>query len=174
MHFDSRISDSLTIMICGHKSRDIRCGTLGPLLHREFYKFVASAVTRSKREAGVAWSTQAATKVHPLAFTNVDLCSHVGGHAYAGNVVIYLPRNWKAEDGEGLSPLAGLGVWYGRVEPRHVWGIMEETVGKGRVVGELVRGVHDPRSWLVDVVPEYAKSTKPENMDFRIRFHNAA
>ena len=40
------------------------------------------------------------------------------------------------------SPLAGKGVWYGRVEPRHVWGIVEETVKGGRVVEELLRGVH--------------------------------
>ena len=50
-------------------------------------------------------------------------------------MVIYFPRGWRGE-------LAGKGVWYGRVEPRHVWGIVEETVRGGKVVEELCRGVH--------------------------------
>ena len=29
--------------------------------------------------------------------------------------MIYLPKNWKAEDGERISPLVGKGIWYGRV-----------------------------------------------------------
>ena len=36
--------------------------------------------------------------------------------------------------------LQGMGIWYGRVEPRHVEGIVAETVRGGRVVGELFRG----------------------------------
>jgi (2Fe-2S) ferredoxin len=41
------------------------------------------------------------------------------------------------------SPLAGHAIWYGRVEPRHVEGILRETVLGGRVIKELVRGVVD-------------------------------
>ena len=78
--------------------------------------------------------------------------SCIGGHAYAGNVVIYLPRNWKGVNGESVSPLAGKGNWYGRVEARHVWGIMDETVKKGRIIEELFRGVHE--SWRDELVPE--------------------
>ena len=71
----------------------------------------------------------------------VALISHIGGHVWAGNVIIYIPHHYHLADGT-LSPLAGKGVWYGRVEPRHVEGIMEETVRKGRVIEELLRGVH--------------------------------
>ncbi|KLJ06659.1 hypothetical protein EMPG_17845 [Blastomyces silverae] len=35
--------------------------------------------------------------------------------------------------------LAGKGIWYGRVEPRHVEGIVEETVLGGRVISEHFR-----------------------------------
>lgn len=42
--------------------------------------------------------------------------------------------------GKVMSPLAGMGIWYGRVEPRHVMMILEETVKKGNIVGELWRG----------------------------------
>lgn len=75
----------------------------------------------------------------PLA--SVALISHIGGHKFAGNVVIYFPKDWR---GRGESGLAGKGVWYGRVEPRHVWGIVEETVKGRRVVEELCRGIHTP------------------------------
>lgn len=81
--------------------------------------------------------------------------SHVGGHRYAGkfffffyslfdfppledylsscsyfstigNVIIYLPN--------------GSCVWYGRVTPRDVESIVEETILKGKVLGHLLRG----------------------------------
>jgi leucyl-tRNA synthetase len=48
-------------------------------------------------------------------------------------VVIYLPLSWGNE-------LAGAGVWYGRVGPEHVEGVVGETVVKGRVVRVLLRG----------------------------------
>jgi (2Fe-2S) ferredoxin len=32
-------------------------------------------------------------------------------------------------------------IWYGRVEPKHVEGIVKETIGGGRVIQELLRGI---------------------------------
>jgi (2Fe-2S) ferredoxin len=69
----------------------------------------------------------------------VGLISHIGGHKFAGNVIVYLPPRLKTDDGEA-HPLAGHGIWYGRVEPRHVEGIISETILKGRVIEELFRG----------------------------------
>ena len=66
----------------------------------------------------------------------VALVSHIGGHKFAGNVIVYVPPGWAAGGGE----LAGRGIWYGRVEPRHVEGIVKETVLGGRVIRELWRG----------------------------------
>lgn len=73
---------------------------------------------------------------------NVGLISHVGGHKYAGNVIMYIPPGMTVRtSGEAaLHPLAGKGIWYGRVEPKHVWGIVEETVLGGRVVADHFRG----------------------------------
>ena len=73
----------------------------------------------------------------------VGLVSHVGGHKWAGNVIIYVPPRREEEAGSSkrLSPLAGRGVWYGRVEPKHVEGIVKETLIKGNVIKELCRGV---------------------------------
>ncbi|KAL8925692.1 MAG: hypothetical protein Q9208_003375 [Pyrenodesmia sp. 3 TL-2023] len=113
-----------TILICSHGSRDMRCGVLGPLIHREFEKQNESKTL------------------------DIGMISHIGGHAFAGNVIIYIPPEYPLSEsrhvasgaGKQMSPLAGMGIWYGRVEPRHVAMILEETVQKGHIVGELWRG----------------------------------
>lgn len=109
------------ILICGHGGRDARCGTLGPILQRQF------RVELDKR--GVKGE--------------VAQISHIGGHKYAGNVIIYLPPGWGSVEGEGEGEggkLGGCGIWYGRVGPEQVEGVVSETVLGGRVVGELLRG----------------------------------
>ena len=69
----------------------------------------------------------------------VGLISHIGGHKFAGNVIIYLPPGLKTEAGDE-HPLAGHGIWYGRVEPKHVEGIIIETILKGNVIADNFRG----------------------------------
>ncbi|MCJ1286520.1 hypothetical protein MMC26_005866 [Xylographa opegraphella] len=108
------------VLICGHGGRDQRCGILGPLLQAEFHR----ALDKNRSQSNVG--------------AQVTLVSHIGGHKFAGNVIVYLPPGF-CVDGE-VTPLAGQGVWYGRMEPRHVEGIVAETVGKGRIVSELARG----------------------------------
>ncbi|KAF2826140.1 hypothetical protein CC86DRAFT_466924 [Ophiobolus disseminans] len=100
-----------TILICGHATRDSRCGALGPLLQHSFEKEFA----RRGIDAHVAQ------------------ISHIGGHKFAGNVIVYLPPAW----GNALS---GAGIWYGRVGPESVEGLVGETVVGGRVVRDMVRG----------------------------------
>ena len=92
---------------------------------------------------------------------NVGLISHIGGHKWAGNVIIYLPPTW-AKDGKPMtskeqkahhSPLAGCGIWYGRVEPKHVEGIIKKTVLGGTVIKELFRGGIGPNSEVLRLPP---------------------
>ena len=130
-----------SILICGHNSRDIRCGILGPLLESEFKKLISEPTNPTLVHTSEEIGTQH-TQKNSLPHASVALISHIGGHKFAGNVVIYFPRTWRVVGSRQKSPLAGKGVWYGRVEPRHVWGIVEETVKRGRVVEELLRGVH--------------------------------
>ena len=139
---DSGPSDTLTvshltrptILICSHNCRDSRCGTLGPLLHAEFHR----------------QSNLLSEKASLLAQPDVAMISHIGGHAFAGNVLIYFPPRWSF-NGQDASqsaretisskhPLAGCGLWYGRVEPKHVEGILQETVGRGAIISDLLRG----------------------------------
>lgn len=107
--------DNAVVYICGHMSRDKRCGILGPLLRDEFQKQLDR---ESFSKLGIK---------PPC----LELISHVGGHIFAGNVIIYMP------DSAGMPPR---GIWYGRVEPKHVEGILKETVGRGRIIKELFRG----------------------------------
>ena len=101
-----------TILICGHGGRDQRCGILGPLLKSSFQ----SEFQRRNIDA------------------DVGLISHIGGHKYAGNVIMYLPPSMEG------NALKGSGIWYGRVGPENVEGVVEETVIRGRVITELLRG----------------------------------
>lgn len=132
---------SPTILICGHNTRDSRCGILGPLLRAEFESYLE----RQKQPDG-SLERQAYDRAlglqDEIRNTKVALVSHVGGHAFAGNVIVYLPPGLMLRNGQ-VSPLAGMGIWYGRVEPRHVWGIIE-TVQRGEVIEELLRGIHKP------------------------------
>ena len=100
------------VLICGHGGRDQRCGILGPLLQSRFRE-----VFREKNiDADVA------------------VISHIGGHKYAGNVIVYLPPGMQG------NKWAGAGLWYGRVGPGNVEGLVEQTVVRGEIVFELLRG----------------------------------
>ncbi|CAE6418636.1 unnamed protein product [Rhizoctonia solani] len=52
--------------------------------------------------------------------------SHIGGHKFAGNVIIYFPT--------------GNGVWYGRVSTHEVQAVVESTIVGGKVLPALLRG----------------------------------
>lgn len=74
----------LTIMVCCHNKRDERCGVLGPQLAQ----WLAELLRRRGLGAGAA---------------SVLQISHIGGHKYAGNVIVYRPGQ------------LGHGDWFGRV-----------------------------------------------------------
>ncbi|KAL5383493.1 hypothetical protein DPSP01_005890 [Paraphaeosphaeria sporulosa] len=101
-----------TVLICGHGGRDKRCGVLGPLLQARFRQAFA--------ERGID--------------AEVGLISHVGGHKYAGNVIVYLPPGLEG------NAWAGSGIWYGRVGPDNAEDIVAKTVVGGEVIFELLRG----------------------------------
>ncbi|KAK9236127.1 Sucraseferredoxin-like protein [Lipomyces kononenkoae] len=102
------------VLICSHRTRDKRCGVLAPLLKKE--------LELNLREHGLL---RDGTDNRPGGVP-VYFVSHVGGHKYAGNVIIY--KN------------TGEGIWLGRVEPKHCRAIVEETILKGRVYPEIMRG----------------------------------
>lgn len=112
------------ILVCGHTQRDARCGAIGPLLAAEFRKVLGDKNLLFDSSNPSTSSTN--NKALEDEKWQVSLCSHVGGHVYAGNVII-LKRGTT-------------GVWYGNVFPENVQGIVNETVVKGNIIDELHRG----------------------------------
>lgn len=125
------IHHSPVVLICGHGGRDLRCGIMAPVLEAEFARILAARGFTTNLSGG---GGSADAVVDRENHAHIGLISHVGGHKYAGNVIVYIPP------GMGANALAGKGIWYGRIEPRHVEGIVQETVLGGRVVGDHFRG----------------------------------
>ncbi|KAL4568309.1 hypothetical protein LXL04_023918 [Taraxacum kok-saghyz] len=96
------------IFVCAHSSRDKRCGFCGPILIKKF-----------KEEA----------ESRGLKNIFVTACSHVGGHKYAGNLIIYSLQNNKV-----------CGHWYGYVAPDDVPELLDNHIGKGQIIERLWRG----------------------------------
>lgn len=126
------IEHSPTVLICGHGGRDMRCGVMAPVLESEFQ--------RALQSQGFTSASSDGTTIDAPDHANIGLISHVGGHKYAGNIIIYIPPKRTVGASGEPHPLAGKGIWYGRVEPKHVQGIVDETILGGRVVADHFRG----------------------------------
>ena len=90
------------VFVCVHAARDDRCGRCGPPLIE---------------------ALEAAIEREGLAGVQVRATSHVGGHKYAGNVIVY-PE----------------GVWYGYVRPEDAGRLVREHLREGRLLADLHRG----------------------------------
>ncbi|KAF2084388.1 hypothetical protein K490DRAFT_49284 [Saccharata proteae CBS 121410] len=124
--------DEIVVLICGHGGRDLRCGVLAPLLRAEFKEKLEmkGIPIRSQPVLSVPQDEMSKPKA------SIGSISHIGGHKWAGNVIIYIPKTLRAIN----HPLAGKGIWYGRVGPEQVEGIVEETIVQGKIIKELFRG----------------------------------
>ncbi len=149
-NFHSFPVHDIVVLICGHSARDSRCGIMGKLLQSEFEAKLCTGafdmISGPDNERLDRWVKTSDNEAYidsaqisygwnvPRTRTMVGLISHVGGHKFAGNVIIYIPPVLKNH------PLAGKGIWYGRVEPKHVEGIVEKTIYQGQIIKELFRG----------------------------------
>ncbi|KAI0439355.1 Sucrase/ferredoxin-like-domain-containing protein [Xylaria telfairii] len=130
--------DDVLVLICGHGGRDMRCGVMGPVLQAEFERQLPQAGLEVLRgpliDEGVSVPALPGTGGEKPSTARVGLISHIGGHKFAGNIIIYLPPAFQNSAGNP-HPLAGHGVWYGRIEPKHVEGVIRETIVKGTIQG---------------------------------------
>jgi (2Fe-2S) ferredoxin len=60
----------------------------------------------------------------------VSPCSHIGGHKYAGNLIVFSP------DSEGKL----MGHWYGYVTPDDVPAVLDQHIATGEIIKRLWRG----------------------------------
>ncbi|GKV37200.1 hypothetical protein SLEP1_g45258 [Rubroshorea leprosula] len=109
----SGVSESITgsyVFVCAHGNRDKRCGVCGPALIEKF-----------KEEIELRGLSDQVF---------VRACSHIGGHKYAGNLIIYSP------DSEGKI----MGHWFGYVTPNDVPELLDQHIAKGEIIERLWRG----------------------------------
>lgn len=97
------------VFVCSHGSRDLRCGVCGPAL-----------IARFKEEIDL----------RGVQGVSVSPCSHIGGHKYAGNVIIF------SRNSDGMVS----GQWYGYVAPDDVPLLLEQHIGNGEIIDRLWRG----------------------------------
>ncbi|KAL6521788.1 hypothetical protein OROGR_018357 [Orobanche gracilis] len=109
----SGVQEELTgsyVFVCAHNLRDRRCGVCRPILIEKFEKEIGSKNLKNQ--------------------VFVTACSHIGGHKYAGNVIIF------SADSDGKI----LGNWYGYVTPSDVLELLDKQIGEGEVIDRLWRG----------------------------------
>ncbi|AOW03491.1 Sucrase/ferredoxin-like-domain-containing protein [Yarrowia lipolytica] len=111
-NFGARDNSADLWLVCGHAERDARCGDIGPLILGEMDEI--------KQEYARDTSRDSPRDIHTA------LISHIGGHAFAGNVLLF-------------SGQTGSSSWFGRVRPEHIQGLVKEW-NDGRIVKELYRG----------------------------------
>ncbi|OCT45660.1 sucrase/ferredoxin-like family protein Fmi1 [Cladophialophora carrionii] len=142
----------------GESGQETRAEEQGQSIDKSSLEAITSSTTSASNEQSTS----------PDMTVNVGMISHIGGHKWAGNVIIYMPPGFSADvttsEPAGanspdvsqrasgvrpLHPLAGMSIWYGRVEPRHVERIVEQTIFNGKVIRELFRGGLSQRGQLV-------------------------
>ncbi|KAK7061525.1 altered inheritance of mitochondria protein 32 [Favolaschia claudopus] len=137
---------SCVIMLCSHKRRDNRCAIAAPKLENAFIQCLHTkgwaadtqiehivepplenfSGTPEERADYITDHLRALpTAKKALILKN----SHMGGHKYAGNCIIYTP--------------GGSSVWYGRVSTHEVEAIVTNTIVGGRILPPLLRGGMD-------------------------------
>ncbi|KIM45829.1 hypothetical protein M413DRAFT_440875 [Hebeloma cylindrosporum] len=137
---------SCVILLCSHRKRDNRCGIAAPKLEHAFIKSLESHgwdadtqlehpsltmgppledlnVTSEEKQQNISAQLKQSSEAKRALIVKV---SHVGGHKYAGNCILYTP--------------SGSGIWYGRVTPHDVDSIVTNTIINGLILPPLLRG----------------------------------
>ncbi|TLD26705.1 hypothetical protein PspLS_04487 [Pyricularia sp. CBS 133598] len=142
---------SVVVLLCSQRTRDARCGQSAPLLRKELERHLRPlGLYRDlddERPSGVG----------------IYFISHVGGHKYSANMMIYrrpdpwgldgVERNTVGDEGiqkllesgkskaasvvasgEGTDVGAGQCIWLARISPQHCENIVKYTILQGKVV----------------------------------------
>ncbi|KAJ5970768.1 uncharacterized protein N7479_000686 [Penicillium vulpinum] len=97
------------ILLCSHGRRDARCGITAPLIKRE--------LERHLRPLGLDRDADDSR----AGGAGIFFVSHVGGHKFSANVLIYRKKDQQM-------------IWLARVRPEHCEGIVKYTLLEGKVV----------------------------------------
>ncbi|KAE8153975.1 Sucrase/ferredoxin-like-domain-containing protein [Aspergillus avenaceus] len=97
------------VLLCSHRRRDARCGITAPLIKKE--------IERHLRPLGLY---RDAGDERPGG-VGIFFVSHVGGHKFAANVMVYRRKEEQM-------------IWLARVKPEHCEGLVKYTLLEGKVV----------------------------------------
>ena len=103
-------SHAYVILLCSQASRDARCGQSAPILRKEF--------ERHLRPLGLQRDLDDDMQSDGV---GIYFVSHLGGHKYGANVLVYRRD-------------AGQAIWLARVRPEDCEAIVKFTVLQGKVV----------------------------------------
>jgi hypothetical protein len=92
------------MFVCAHAARDARCGYCGPIIFKQLNEEVKRVENEKKSKA-----SEIAKNIE------IRVCSHIGGHKYAGNIVLFKP----CSNDEVVVD------WLGYVSPNDVEGIIK-------------------------------------------------
>ena len=134
------------ILLCSQKTRDARCGQSAPLLRKELQRQLQPlGLYRDlydERPGGVG----------------IYFISHVGGHKYSANMMVYrrpnafgvddveraklpngealLPKKAQPKDGDAEIDDVGAAqcIWLARIRPEDIEGVVKYTVLQGKVI----------------------------------------
>ncbi|PYH98262.1 sucrase/ferredoxin domain protein [Aspergillus ellipticus CBS 707.79] len=97
------------VLLCSHKRRDARCGITAPLIKKELERHLRPLGlyrdANDERPGGVG----------------IFYVSHVGGHKFSANVLIYRKEQEQM-------------IWLARIKPEHCEGLVKYTLLQGKVV----------------------------------------
>lgn len=120
--------DQIFIFVCSHTKRDGRCGYCGPV--------IVDLLTKNLKEK----RADGKISVYP--------CSHVSGHVYAGNVLVY------GKNG---------GVVYGNFCPSDVEMLVDHLISKGHTTEVPAPFAEKVRGYLGNVPPPATTEAKSES-----------
>ncbi|KNC79777.1 hypothetical protein, variant [Sphaeroforma arctica JP610] len=146
------------IFVCAHAKRDMRCGKCGPELVDAIRTCASDHRTRTAIQNASKNSTQ--PDRHDVGVA-VRGCSHVGGHKYAGNLIVYGSDKLSVEEQKE-------GDWYGYICPKDASTIVQRAVGleTNEPLVKLWRGRlgmgKQPHKLMVEQkIAEYAEARNP-------------
>ncbi|KAL1958504.1 hypothetical protein VTO42DRAFT_4368 [Malbranchea cinnamomea] len=114
------------ILLCSHRSRDARCGISAPIIKTELERHLRTHnLLRDSDDSRPGGAS-------------IYFVSHVGGHTFAANVLVYRREAQQM-------------IWLARIRPEHCEGIVKYTVLQGKVVcpEERLRGGADWREGVM-------------------------
>ncbi|KAL7274138.1 Altered inheritance of mitochondria protein 32 [Rhizina undulata] len=146
-----RVTETV-VLICSHHSRDPRCGIMAPVLKSQFEKILS--------DRGILLTPIDEAACNFRGKVRVGYTSHMSGHKFAGNVIVYLPpspftdpeipkmKPVTSETGPGfeLRPeeereLSSAAEWEGQIETKDEEERGGVGVWYGRVEPKHVQGI---------------------------------